>query len=275
MKEKINEQLDRFYANSLIAVPVSIAVMYAGWLLVGMITDVILVQYALKLAYALIVSLAFRWLRGDHMYSCGLKKRGMKNLIPPLVMLVVCLLKFIPSVSQYGITGATALYAAVLAAEAGVFEEFLVRGLPLGNILWKKDSRNQFLWLAFYTSLIFGLIHIGNLFKGGELISVLIQTCQATCAGLLFAAIYMRTGSIIPTIILHALWDAPSFLDPIYAASKTMFPAPNVDMSSLPEGVALATAAMPTVLMIFELVYALILLRRSKWEEIKANFTKE
>lgn len=173
------------------------------------------------------------------------------------------------------------MYSAVLAVEAGVYEEFLMRGLPLGNVLWKKDSRKQFIGLAFYTSLFFGLMHVANLFKGGDIPGVVGQVFNATCVGVLFAAIYLRTGSIIPTIILHALWDAPSFLDPVYIENKTMFPAPVVGenlLSSLPANVA---EILPVIVMMIamviglvELVYALFLLRKSKWEEIKANFTK-
>lgn len=281
MKEIINEKLDRFFAHTLIAVPVFITAMYLGWLLVSLITDVILVQYACKLAYALIVSLGFLWLRGDRMYSCGLKRRGIRNLVPCLAMLVVCLLKFIHPLAEFGITFDQLIYAAVLATEAGVFEEFLMRGLPLGNILWKKDSRKQFIGLAFYTSFFFGLMHIANLFKGGDIPGVVGQVFNATCVGVLFAAIYLRTGSIIPTIILHALWDASSFLDPVYIANKTMFPAPVIGenlLSKLPANVAehMSVIAMIVAMVIglAELVYALILLRKSKWEEIKANFTK-
>lgn len=54
-------------------------VFYLVWLLVGMLGNGIVMQYAIKLVFCLVGSLVFLWLRKGHMYSCGLKKNGMKK----------------------------------------------------------------------------------------------------------------------------------------------------------------------------------------------------
>lgn len=70
-------------------------VFYLVWLLVGMLGNGIVMQYAIKLVFCLVGSLVFLWLRKGHMYSCGLKKNGMKNLKVVLPLFIIAILKFI------------------------------------------------------------------------------------------------------------------------------------------------------------------------------------
>ena len=61
------------------------------------------------------------------------------------------------------------------------------------------------------TAIIFGLAHLGNL-THQPLNATLFQVFYATAIGIFFAAIYLRTGSLWWTIILHCLVDFASVL---------------------------------------------------------------
>ena len=54
---------------------------------------------------------------------------------------------------------------------------------------------------GFYFNLIFGLMHIGNIVNGAKLSIALIQGIATIFGGFLFMALYLRTGSIWPSIV--------------------------------------------------------------------------
>ena len=63
----------------------------------------------------------------------------------------------------------------------------------------------------FLTSVAFGAIHSLNVFVTGDLKAALIQSSAAFLSGLVFIALRLRTGSLWPPIIVHALWDFATF----------------------------------------------------------------
>lgn len=98
----------------------------------------------------------------------------------------------------------------------GIFEDFLIRGLSLNILLDKFGKTKKGVWLSvFLSSLFFGLIHFTNLMTGASFTGVLIQVISATCIGMYFASIYLRSGSVWTPAFLHGFYDlavsVPSF----------------------------------------------------------------
>ncbi|WP_235601129.1 MULTISPECIES: CPBP family intramembrane glutamic endopeptidase [Heyndrickxia] len=62
-----------------------------------------------------------------------------------------------------------------------------------------------------YSGLIFGGFHFINLFHQSFYITTL-QVIQVTCLGLVLCALYLRSGSLILPIMLHAAIDFISFI---------------------------------------------------------------
>ena len=100
----------------------------------------------------------------------------------------------------------TALAIAV-ALLVGFVEEGLFRGL-LGCILLPKGI----LVYVILSSILFAAVHITNLLSGFPLPYVIGQIILAFGSGILFATIRLRTGSLWPTIVLHALRDVGGLL---------------------------------------------------------------
>ena len=95
---------------------------------------------------------------------------------------------------------------------AGFFEEYVSRGLFL-KIAFQDGvkSSKQVLGVVLLSALSFGLAHLVNL-THQPLNATLFQVYYATAIGIFYAAIYLRTGSLWWTIVLHCLIDFASVL---------------------------------------------------------------
>lgn len=129
-------------------------------------------------------------------------------------------------------------------ALAGVVEELAFRGILLNRLLPRG------VWPAVaITSVLFGLMHLSNLALGSPWYSVLLQVTFAGMAGTGYAAMRLRTGSLWPPIVLHALFDL------------------TFRVAALESGNML-TNAVQLLHGVGWLVYALIVLRKSKRSEL-------
>lgn len=94
------------------------------------------------------------------------------------------------------------LLALASVALAGVVEEVAFRGILLTRL------RPRGLWPAVaISSALFGLLHVANLVLGSPWYTVLLQVTFAAMAGAGYAAMRLRTGSLWPPIVLHAMFD--------------------------------------------------------------------
>ena len=104
-----------------------------------------------------------------------------------------------------GLTAALIL----LYLSTGFIEEGLFRGLLLG--LFRRrwgEERRGILKAVLLSSLLFSLLHLVNFAMGRyTLLAALSQIGFAFSFGVFFAALYIRTNSLWPGIILHMLVD--------------------------------------------------------------------
>ena len=98
----------------------------------------------------------------------------------------------------------TTFYIASMLA-VGFLEELLFRGC-LFKAIEKQSVKTAFL----VSSLTFGLGHIVHLFDGSgmTLVANFCQVLGALGVGFVFAAVFYTTGSLLPCIITHSLYDA-------------------------------------------------------------------
>ena len=135
-----------------------------------------------------------------------LKIKGMKWAF--LVMLPVLALHWIGSFVSIATLGAGSIFIAFLRALApGIGEEVTFRGMGIANYMRTIKDENKIYVIFWLSSIVFGLAHLANVFAGGQVSSVLIQTAYATGIGMLFGAVYIRTGNLLPTMIAHFSLD--------------------------------------------------------------------
>ena len=200
-----------------------------------------------------------------------------KGFLRPAVsvktVLILCVPELILSLIATGATEFTNGYwffkpsvnAVVMALTAGVFEETLFRAAPtfVGMGYLKSESRS--LRLAVVVSILFGLSHLANLTGGSDLYMTILQAVSSAGVGLMFMAIYLRTGSILPTMFLHALYDWMCFVsDPTLTDNGLV-------MGATP----LSAQIVEIILTVIRIAIALYMLRKSKWSEINEVWNKK
>lgn len=87
----------------------------------------------------------------------------------------------------------------------GINEEVWMRGLVLNGLI-KKYEKSSIWKPIIISSLIFGLVHLPNIFFV-EPLTLLIQVINAMCGGILFATIFIKSKNIFSVIVIHALTD--------------------------------------------------------------------
>ncbi len=141
---------------------------------------------------------------------------GCQNFGPYLLMgwsiFVVEGITLIGDFVQAKEIGSIAL-AVLMGLAPGIKEEVIFRIIPIALVMKGKDKEKN-MWIGLFTSsLVFSLIHILNVLAGADLVMSLIQAFYAFCVGLLFAAIYLRTGNMWITIFLHSITDMIAFVE--------------------------------------------------------------
>ena len=86
----------------------------------------------------------------------------------------------------------------------GIWEEIAFRGVIL-NLQLKRYSQRTSIIL---NGIFFGLFHLTNLLAGFDLYSTLLQVVYASCLGIAFAYMYIKTKSLLACIITHYLIDS-------------------------------------------------------------------
>jgi len=91
----------------------------------------------------------------------------------------------------------------------GFLEEIIFRGFLFHAIA--KDNLNSAIHISAVT---FGIGHIVNLLNGAPILSTLLQIAYAVAIGYLFTLIFLKSGSLIPCIITHGIFNALSVFSP-------------------------------------------------------------
>ena len=116
-------------------------------------------------------------------------------------------------------TGTEILFHILTMFNIGFLEELIFRGF-----LFKMMAKDNVRLAIVVSAVTFGIGHIVNLFNGADLIPTLLQICYAISIGYLFVIIFYKSGSIIPCIIAHALFNACSIFNIETAVSLYIAP---------------------------------------------------
>ncbi|MBE6042381.1 MAG: CPBP family intramembrane metalloprotease [Clostridiales bacterium] len=150
---------------------------------------------------ALVALLLFKfWFRPS--FEGCLSKDGLKEGL--LMLLPFLVFHYTGSIVSCVTLGTGNVLIALLRATApGFGEEVMFRGLGVANYMRTIRSKNQIKVIFWLSSVVFGMIHLENIMAGGDPKSVVIQAFYATGVGMLFGAVYLRTGNLWPTILGH------------------------------------------------------------------------
>ena len=148
---------------------------------------------------------------------------------------------------------------------AGLGEEFIFRGVLISTLMRQWKDQNKFRSAALVSGIVFGLIHATNVFAGADPLRTLLQVIGAVGIGILFTAVYLRSGSILPCMFYHTLHDIIAIAGESEVTETGIITASKINMG---DG---ANLVMSLVLA----AIALWLLRPEKNEEMRALWNRK
>ncbi len=101
--------------------------------------------------------------------------------------------------------------AITMGLSAGFGEELMFRLFTLA-IVMKYVKKEKRILSVILLAVFFGLAHMGNLKEGADLAMTVVQIFHSTFMGLLFSALYLKTGSAIFPIFAHGFYDYICFV---------------------------------------------------------------
>ena len=223
-------------------------------------------HYELGLMIAILAALyLWRYTKRRKMSIIKMSGRTAKMaaifLLPQIINIIVSAVQF---ATGERIFGGFTFQVLILSLMAGISEEVAFRAVPISYIMREKPKKSTIPLAAFITSLFFGAIHLTNMVGGVTFQMAAYQSISAFCAGMLYVAVFLRTKSILPTMICHFTNDVVGLMDAGNTAG------------------GLITSVTFTYLEYIDMVFAaaflitgILLLRPSKHEEILALWREQ
>ena len=168
--------------------------------------------FSIAVGALILLAIHKRWFYPE--FEGCLPGRDFRPALLPLALMFLTV--WLPSVIQDaagGALGAPTLATVSTSLMAGISEEIAFRGIPGSYLMrqWREEGKIPVVMLL--TSVLFSLLHAANLFVGAALVSTLLQLLVSFGIGMLFCAVFLRTGSLLPCMLIHIAHDVISFLN--------------------------------------------------------------
>ena len=142
-------------------------------------------------------------------YKGVVRKEGLaKGLFMGLPLLAYWIISSIPSFFDHTfVIKPLTMEIISSAVVAGITEEAAFRHGMITTMLRNRNQKENLVRCILISSVAFGFLHLFNMAIGADPIRTILQTIGATGLGVLFGAIFISTGNILPGMILHAVHD--------------------------------------------------------------------
>ena len=144
------------------------------------------------------------WFRPE--FKGVLQAEGFKEGL--LMMLPFLVFHYFGSAVGWFSAGISGVMIPFLRAFApGFSEEVAFRGLGVANYMRTAKSEKDIMTIFWLSSVFFGLVHLTNIFAGGDPFGVVIQSIYCIGVGMVFGAVYLRTGNLWVIMVAHMTLD--------------------------------------------------------------------
>ncbi len=274
-KKKISPEkkgiLKFFFVMLLIFIVVDIGIQL---LLVYLPTVVTYYKYGTDLIgeifYALIALIVMLTFKNSYVFTSKQTKLS-KCLIYGAPVLALSIVNLINSVLQLkSFEAGTFMNVLLYCIFIGITEEFLFRGWIQNEFIERfGDTKANVLRSILLSSVIFGIVHITNVFVTNQnLFETILQCLNAIACGFLLGCIYYKTKNIWSVIFLHAFYDFALFLGEMNAIKECTFGA-------VTPKITLYNAVSLLLLTIFWLLSALIVLKNCNFPDKRETANKD
>lgn len=148
---------------------------------------------------------------------------------------------------------------------AGMSEELVFRGVILSTLMRQWKDQKKYRTAALVSGIIFGLLHAMNIFSGADPLGTLLQVIAAAGIGVIFSAVYLRTGSILPCMFYHTVHDVIAIAGSSGVTDSGIITASGFDREDM---INLVLTAVLTAI-------AFYMLRDAKNEEMRAIWNRK
>ena len=215
MKKKIDKNMALFFLKMVVLFVVISQILVDTILVNGALTGIFTAKYGLdflveglRALFILVVLLLFG---NSYIFKeKGVKwKEAVSMGWPMLIISSVYLVQNINFLKNHTVDPNAIINCLAFCITIGIFEEFLCRGWLQNEFIerFKKD-KNQVIKSIVLSSLVFGIMHITNIWSTNQGIFItILQILQALSVGILLGAIYYKTKNIWSVVFLHAFYD--------------------------------------------------------------------
>ena len=151
------------------------------------------------------------WFRpeAESLIKGGNMKDGVRFIV---VFIIYWILEEVFSVITEGTKLAIPSFTSISTAiYAGFIEELIFRGILIAPMLRKEQSRESVYKALIISSVVFGLIHGTNAIGGAPIDSSIMQVVTASLLGIVFGVVFLCTGNLWLSVILHTVHDIIAF----------------------------------------------------------------
>lgn len=134
---------------------------------------------------------------------------------------------------------------------AGIAEEIVYRGVPVAVMMRGKPDSKRIYKVFIVTSILFSVMHLVNGYGAGD---TFVQLIATFIMGMFWGGIYLRTGSILITIVFHFLYDVFS------------------TMLVLPDPIQTSNIIFLIFVQLLPIALTIVIMHKSKMEEIKKTW---
>ena len=205
-----------------------------------------------------------RWFAPEFkgVFKAGISAGEMLIISLPFIFELV--FTYAASVFDSGFYFNPTLLSLSMALGAGFFEETIFRGVTIPLAMRYLKSKNRMYIIVGITALIFGILHIGNIFQGANPTMAVIQGISTIFGGFVYAAIYLRSGSIWAPIFMHALYDYMCFVTD-----------PTLDNGIMTSGTVTIGVILSVVVFVIAGIWSLYLIRPAMRDKIQTLWNEK
>ncbi len=133
-----------------------------------------------------------RWFAPEFkgVFKAGISAREILIISLPFIFKLV--FSYAATVFDNGFYFNPTLLSLTMALAAGFFEETIFRGVTIPLAMRYLKSKNRIYIIVGITALIFGILHIGNIFQGASPAMAVIQGISTVFGGFIYAAVYPK-----------------------------------------------------------------------------------
>lgn len=204
--------------SSIIAIVGYMIVVFSVWAVIGLeydevgdtvenVREGVVLAVGAGAVYLVIVTTVLGWWKPAIHEPRRVGSRWMWSI--PVVLLIGAVANL--ASTKWGEIEGVGEYVAWLAIGTllvGFSEELLTRGLA---IVGGRGSMHE-KWVWVFSGVIFGLIHVPNAFFGQSVPSTLQQVVFAFAVGMTYYVTRRLAGTLVMTMLLHAIWDFSVFI---------------------------------------------------------------